>query len=464
MTETRKKAARGIALAAVALGLTVGLIRLGMDAPAPPETGSTINSSGASTTTAVSHTTAGSSSPTSSTQARTSSQAWIEAQTRAAESEKPVTVDGQGLAELTEYFNYFRTNPNDWSTPMGALCWANHELRRTLHMRRARWQLDYRVIPPSLSTAGIDPEQLLPQPADTYWGQFGPAATEAALEALTRATQHPPAETFPEITDPAALFATGYVRMIDVEFLRLHHEYAGSGTEWLDAIDAAAGTSWNNAARSGDELPAAVQVYADALAYLAWEQATNFAPYLTNRILGTLPGYEDFIQAAKYDPNCKRAGLAEADRENPPNDPYWADVDTTTTTTFPAGPVPVEGAELNGMLTPARSNISIGYFAKSGIGQLTDAAFIYQNTAYRIEQIYWRPNNTLRLDIHPDGLDAALADNAELTIEPLSNSGPVFKATAGEAWHLPPYIDFIWDTPLELEAGQTYRIELRLDP
>ncbi len=463
MTEP-KKTARRIALAAVALGLAVGLIRLGMDAPAPPETESTNASSSTGTTTAVVHTSAGSSSPTSPTQTRTLSPAWIEAQTRAAEPEKPWTADRQGLAEAAEDLNYFRTNPNDWSTPMGALCWANHELRRTLDMRRARWELDYRLIPHALSIAGIDPEQLLPQPAETYWGQFGPAATEAALEALTRATQRPPADTSPEITDSTALFASGYVRMIDVEFIRLHHEYAGNGTEWLDAIDTAAGTSWNNAARTENDLPAAVRVYADALAHLAWEQATNFAPYLTHRMLGTLPGYDDFIQAAKYGPNCKRAGLAETDRRNPPNDPSWANVETTTTTTFPAGPVPVEGAELNGILTPAQSNISIGYFAKSGIGQLTDTTFTYQNTAYRIEQIYWRPNNTLRVDIHPDGLNDILPDNTELTIEPLSNPGPVFTATASNAWHLPPYIDFIWDTPLELEAGQTYQIELRINP
>ncbi len=103
-----------------------------------------------------------------------------------------------------------------------------------------------------------------------------------------------------------------------------------------------------------------------------------------------------------------------------------------------SGPVPVEGAELNGILTPAQSNISIGCFAKSGIGQLTDDTFIYQNTAYRIEQIYWRPNNTLRIDIHPNGLNTALPDNTELTIEPLSNPGPIFTATASNAWRLPP--------------------------
>ena len=456
----KKKAVRMVVLAAAALGLTVGLIRLGMDAPTPPETGST-NTGYSAEHTAVSSFTEADTPPASTApaQARTWSPAWIEARTRVVGPREPLT---GGLAEVKEHLSYFQNNPNDWSTPMGALCWANHELKRTLYMRSARWQLDYRLMPHVLSIAEIDSEDYLTEPAESYWDQYGLAATEAAISVLARATGRPATRSALETTATTGLFAADYIKTSDVEYLRLYHEYGGNGTEWLDAIDAVAGASWNNAARTGDELPAAVRVYADSLAYLAWEQATNYAPYLTHRMLTNLPGYDEFAEAAKYDHDCKRAALTEAARESPPDD--WADARTTTTTTFPAGPVPVEGAELNGVLTPAQSNISIGYFAKSGIGQLTDDTFTYQGTAYRIEQIYWRPNGTLRVDIHPDGLDDTLPDSAEITIEPLSNPDRTFTATAGSAWHLPPYIDFIWDIPLELEEGQRYRIELRLDP
>ncbi len=246
--------------------------------------------------------------------------------------------------------------------------------------------------------------------------------------------------------------------MIDIKFLRLFDEAAGEGTEWLDAIDTVAGEAWNNATKAGEGLPAEVQVYANSLAYHAREQAINFAPITTPIGRAHIAGYDAFVNAAKYDSNCKRATLAHIDPQQDLTEGLIIPtVQTTTTTTFPTGPVSVTGEELAGTLTAAKSESSIGYFAKSGIGQLTDTTFTYQDTAYRIEKIYTWPNNTLRINIHPDGLDAALADNAALMIRSATNA---YTLSAADARHLPPDVDFIWDIPFNFEEGQTYEITL----
>ena len=246
--------------------------------------------------------------------------------------------------------------------------------------------------------------------------------------------------------------------MIDIGFFLLFNEAAGDGTEWLDAIDTIAGEAWNNAVKAGEGLPAEVQVYADSLAYLARVQAISFDPITVPLSYSHVAGYDAFVNAAKYDPNCKRATLAHID----PQQDLTAGliiptVQTTTTTTFPTGPVSVTGEELAGTLTATKSESSIGYFAKSGVGQLTDTTFTYQDTAYRIEKIYTWPNNTLRINVHPDGLDAALADNAVLMIRSAANA---YTLSAADARHLAPDVDFIWEVPFGFEEGQTYEITL----
>ena len=214
----------------------------------------------------------------------------------------------------------------------------------------------------------------------------------------------------------------------------------------------------NNAVMAGDGLSEEVQVYARALAYLARVQAISFDPIVVPLLSSHVAGYDAFVQAAKYDPNCKRATLADIDPQQDLTEGLILPTQqTTTTTTFPTGPVTVAGAELHATLIPAQTGGSTGYFAKSGIGTLTDTTFTYQNTAYRIEKLYTWPNGTLRLDTHPDGLHTALTDNAALMILSATDG---YAATAADARHLPPDVDFIWNTPFTFQEGQTYKIIL----
>ena len=492
MTEPKKNTRKVIwlaALLAVAAAAAGAFIRLAVDEPADPGTASTYTTLTATgtDTTASADTRA---TPTSTAaaaaaiQLRELSPAWIEYH---AQDGGDWTDNEAGLAQARADYSYDMNNPNDWSTPMGSLCWADHELRRTAALLTLRLDLDHIFVPHIMSQLGISQDGFEP----------GPSATKALLEILPNytptATTTTPTTTTPTTTTTAstatsvasttttAASATATttgaemydpdkpsqplytpkektISMINIRFLRLFDEIGGEGTEWLDAIETVAGEAWNNAVMAGDGLPEEVQVYARALAYLARVQAISFAPIAVALSYSHVAGYDAFVQAAKYDPNCKRATLVHID----PQQDLTAGLilptqQTTTTTTFPTGPITAAGAELNATLTPAPSGSSVGYFAKSGIGTLTDTTFTYQNTAYRIEKLYTWPNGTLRLDTHPDGLHTALTDNAALMILSATDG---YAVTAADARHLPPDIDFIWNTPFTFEEGQTYEIIL----
>ena len=470
-------------LLAVVTAAAGGFIGLAVDEPANPETTSTDTERGIASDNepSISGATGAASTSTeaaTAVQVRELSPAWIEFH---ALGSGDWTEFETVLAKARADSSYYMNNPNDWSTPMGALCWADHELRRTAFMSTQRIQIDYIFIPNIMSGLGISQDGFEP----------GPSATKAILEILsdyatttttttaptTTTTSTPATTTSATATTSVAstnttaatatVTTTGEVDqpkntitdIIYIEFFRLIDEMAGEGTEWLDAIDTVAGEAWNNAVMAGDGLPEEVQVYARTLAYLARVQAVSFDPITTPLERAHIAGYDAFVQAAKYDPNCKRATLVHIDpQQDLTAGLILATQQTTTTTTYPTGPITAAGAELHTTLTPAPSGrSSVGYFAKSGIGTLTDTTFTYQNTAYRIEKLYTWPNGTLRLDTHPDGLHTALTDNAALMILSATDG---YAATAADAQHLPPDIDFIWNTPFTFEEGQTYEIIL----
>ena len=479
MTEPKKNARKVIwlaALLAVVTAATVAFIRLAVNEPADPNTASTdttLRAAAVTDTTTNDRTRADSTTTATAAaiQLRELSPAWIEFH---AQDPGGWTFDEAGLAKARADKSYDMNNPNDWSTPMGALCWADHELRRTGYMKTQRTDLDYRFIPTIASEVGFSPDGFEPGISATKaLLEFLPdsaAATTTTTKAATATATTAASATVTTIGEPydsnepnrrpswAYTPEENTIEMIDIKFLRLLDEAAGEGTEWLDAIDTVASEVWNNAIQAGEGLPAEVQVYANSLAYLARVQAISFAPITTPLGRAHIAGYSAFVNAAKYDSNCKRAALVHIDPQQDLTEGLiLPTVQTTTTTTFPTGPVTVTGEELAGTLTAAKSESSIGYFAKSGIGQLTDTTFTYQNTTYRIEKLYTWPNNTLRMNVYPNGLDAALDDNAVLMIRSTTNA---YTLSAADARHLTPDVDFIWDAPFSFEEGQTYEITL----
>ncbi len=216
--------------------------------------------------------------------------------------------------------DYLSSNPNEVSTPMGALCWALHELSRSFVMVTMRWIIDDNWVPFLVEEYGISSEQI---------GSPGPEATEAFLDLVS---EEPGLldllddRTSGRVLLPDESGNTGPVRSTgraDVaddgsfwDWLILNHEFAGDGNAWSNAIRAVASPEMAAAFRAGEGLPPDVQVYADALATFAKERVgRDFDPSADSDDLSfeynSVPGFASFMGPAKYHQDCKRAGIAE---------------------------------------------------------------------------------------------------------------------------------------------------------
>ena len=216
--------------------------------------------------------------------------------------------------------DYLSSNPNEVSTPMGALCWALHELSRSFVMVTMRWIIDDNWVPFLVEEYGISSEQI---------GSAGPEATEALLRLVLG--EPGSVGSVDDGTDSQAVLpaengnlgpvgSTGGADFADDgefwNYLRLNHEFAGDGTAWSNAIRAVASPEMAAAFRAGEGLPPDVQVYADALATFAKERVgRDFDPSADSDDLSfeynSVPGFASFMGAAKYHQDCKRAGIAE---------------------------------------------------------------------------------------------------------------------------------------------------------
>ena len=229
--------------------------------------------------------------------------------------------------------DYLSSNPNDISTPMGALCWAFHELSRSYVMGTLRWTIDNYLIPAHMEQYGVSSEQI---------GSPGPKATEAFLD-LVSGEIGSVASVDDGTDDPAVLPAengdlgpvgsTGETDDLSEEeyweFFRIDHEFAGDGTAWSNAIRVVASPEMAAALQAGEGLPPDVQVYADTLVAYATERVgKELDP--SAKIDDTefdhrgFPGLASFMAVAKYHQDCKRAGIVDI--------PNMVDSPSTSTT------------------------------------------------------------------------------------------------------------------------------------
>lgn len=231
------------------------------------------------------------------------SPAWIEYQAL------ELYYEDVSLENTKAIYNYMSRNPNDISTPMGALCWAFHELAHSSMIVVMRGFLDDYLIPDLMAEYGITSEQI---------GNPGPEATEAFLGLVSRDDE----------SDEDYL-----------EYLRLSHEFAGAGTAWSDAVRAIASPEMSAAFQAGEGLPPDVQVYADALGVFAGERVgrefdREFDPSAESDdfdfVNPSFPGLAAFMEEAKYHQDCKRAmiddSIGTVDSSS---------ISTTTTITIP---------------------------------------------------------------------------------------------------------------------------------
>ena len=227
--------------------------------------------SSATTTTVSTSTTAVS----TSTTVLAFSPAWVETQEyldqSAAESVGPVVARADA--------ERIRVNPNDWLTPVGALCWAQHELERTTSMAYAREDLDEWMLPTLVHRYGLN-EDLLSD-------GLGPGTSRRVLDALEALASQ--AATTTSVVPGSA----GDVDIEFVQWLRTIDYEGGEGTEWVAALDAVAGEEWLRAVRAGSGLPTDVLAYAEALSARARDALAGF-PTVNDVQYGRLVAEEEY--------------------------------------------------------------------------------------------------------------------------------------------------------------------------
>lgn len=249
-------------------------------------------------------------STTTTTISREFSPAWIESRARDSVS----SLDE--IEDIKRANDYYSNNPNDASTPMGALCWAYHELSGGYLISSSRYMVDYFAIPFFMHEAGIASEQ---------FGPPGPEATGALLDMLSANNgavgtvndsnddqTAPPPSGEGNVGPVGSTGDTNSATDVALETLRILHEYADDGTAWAEAVRAVASPEMVTAFRADGGLPAEVQVYADALTTFAKEHVGKDLDYTAesdnpNFALPGFPGLKAFVEVAKYHQDCKRA-------------------------------------------------------------------------------------------------------------------------------------------------------------
>ena len=396
-----------------------------------------------------------------STTVRQLSPAWVEAQPFMDLEATPGDLDLRLRADR------YLSNPNQWSTPMGALCWGYFELGRLTALASSRIFLDTLVIPRLVEELGLS--------EDLLTGGLGPAASKRVIDAIAALVSSPPTSTTLPSTSMSAADSTTTStavradRAIDsefVDFLRLLDYSGGTGTEWMNGLDKLASDEWSAAVRAGDGLSEPVLVLADWLAARAREQIGKDTPdfVLLFDHWEEIPrdGEEAFNELAKYDQNCLRADIGEPSPGEPldiPDPPRPG----ATTTTVRSGSVRVSGVDLNAMLRLGVAGVGVGYSRPGGEGSLTDTTFRHGGVGYEVERLLWWPNGTVRLDVYPDGLHTAVGDDAYLVITPGEDDNPIEHVwDTAHARYLGGGADFVWDTTFTPEFGTVYRVELRI--
>ena len=306
------------------------------------------------------------------------SPAWVGAQEDLERAGAPFGMEG--LAEHRLSADYVRSNPNQWTTPIGALCWADFELYRSIMMNFEREELDDVWMPQVIAFLGVESQVGSDPGPDTTRAVI--AILEGYTTSTTVAGSSGPEYQAAELNEAITLF-------------KLFDYWGGEGTELFDALDRVASPEWAAAVRAGDGLSADVLAYADGMADAARKLLAGDHLRLTGYEFGpNLPGYGAFVELAKYDPNCLRAMIGDP----PPPLPDIPGLSTTTTevnattTTVRSGSVRVSGNGLNGVLRLGLSGVGVGYSRAGGEGSLTDTTFRHGGVGYEVERLLWWPN------------------------------------------------------------------------
>ena len=261
------------------------------------------------------------------------------------------TIDTEDAKWFELYRDYILINPNDISTPMGALCWAHHEVERAIARYITRDILDSDIIPIYVKALGLTTDQigskaqateaLLSLFADQGDGDAGSVSNiDSNSDTSNNAGPVDISKDDLNISDESfAVLKYGW----DSSVVPLD-EIGGDGTEWLGLFQEVAKPEIVAATQAGGGLPASVQKFADALFEAVNEYLDGTRTDLSDSrgLSNTLSNWEQFVEEAKYSQDCQRAWLAEVTTNGLETQPLGGDtsisslpragIDTTTTT------------------------------------------------------------------------------------------------------------------------------------
>lgn len=217
-------------------------------------------------------------------------------------------IDTEDTNGFELYRDYVLINPNDMSTPMGALCWAHHEVERAIARDITRDILDSDTIPIYVEALGLTTEQV----------GTGARATDVLRELFRDQDDNANGPVDISVDD---------LNISDEGFEVLKYgwdnsvvpldEIGGEGTEWLGMFQEVAKPEVVAATRAGGGLPVPVQKYADALFDAVNEYLDGTRTDLSDPrgLSYTLSNWEQFVEVAKYSQDCQRAWLVVDGKE-----------------------------------------------------------------------------------------------------------------------------------------------------
>ena len=226
------------------------------------------------------------------------SPAWIEAKQLYIMFDVDAT-DDEYSNYLSKDKDYWSNNPNSLSSPVGALCWAFHEITGSENLTLERYSLDAEtrfmadLIGLIIENNGRNPADVLFEFLDL---DLDTIAETRSVEGLSL-----------ESAQALALYRTPWIN-----WMRQRNEVAGDGTEWMTALHAVSAPEIEDATKAGDGLPAGAQQFSDAFFDAVAEYLESGKTYPEDFHESEfwdhsgLPGYDNFIDVVKYAPDCQR--------------------------------------------------------------------------------------------------------------------------------------------------------------
>ena len=223
----------------------------------------------------------------------------------------------QSEAVFEIYRDYILNNPNDLSTPMGALCWAQHETERAIARYVTRDRVDSGIIPLYVDLLGLTDEQvgtgeqsieILRELLGDDNSEIGPVGN--VDDNGDRSNSSGPADiSEDDITvsgESLERIKVGWKTMVEPL-----DDIGGEGTEWRAIFQNVVKPEVLAATRAGSGLSAPLQKFAEELfatvgEYLDGTKTDLLEP---NGLTYKLINWDKFVEEAKYSQDCKRAWL-----------------------------------------------------------------------------------------------------------------------------------------------------------